>query len=66
MGNSCWGCGNMVKETESWEMSHIYWYECVGSPGMANLRNFPFRNTKCKHYVKSEPVGLKLYEKKKI
>ena len=62
MTNSCGNCGNFVRETESWEMPHIYWYECAARPGMANLRNFPFRNTKCKEFVKREPYVKSILE----
>ena len=63
MGNSCYNCGNYVRETESWEMPHIYWYECAAAPGMANLRSWPFHNTKCKHFVERErPVRYLILE----
>lgn len=63
MTNSCYNCGECVREVESWELEHIYWYECDAVPGMANLRNFPFSNTKCKHFVKSQhPVRRSVYE----
>lgn len=44
---SCYGCVYLSKETESWEMPHIWWWECRKRPGVENLTSFPFRNTKC-------------------
>lgn len=52
-GKSCMSCRYIRKEEESWEMSHIYWYECVKVPQNNNLCNFPFNNTKCKYFEES-------------
>lgn len=47
---SCSSCKHFTKETESWEMPWVYWYECSSLPGVENLKNFPFKNG-CKHYT---------------
>lgn len=47
--NSCHGCANLHRATESWEMPHIWWWECLAT-NSANLRSFPFRRTKCPHW----------------
>ncbi len=43
----CFACKHIRRETESWEMPHIVWYECDKRPQNSNLRNFPFRRTSC-------------------
>lgn len=48
----CFSCKHLCKQTESWEMPHICWFECNARPGIENLRQFPFRNTQC---AKREP-----------
>ena len=52
---SCVSCKHYHshKETESWEMPHIFWYErsCDARPTIANLVQFPFENTSCQQYV---------------
>jgi hypothetical protein len=50
---SCYGCANLERCTESWEMPHIKWYECARHPTYANLKSFPFHNTTCPDWVKS-------------
>lgn len=62
MGNNCRNCGEFVREQESWEMPHIYWYECAARPGMANLPNWPFRNTKCKAFVERKSYTKSILE----
>lgn len=52
--HSCYNCVSLIREEESWEMPHIWWWECTACPGMANLKSFPFENTKCKAYVRRE------------
>jgi len=47
---SCFNCVHIHKETESWEMPHIFWYECSARPQNAQLKQFPFFNTKCKYH----------------
>ena len=48
---SCYSCKfrHSHKETESWEMPHIYWWVhiCDARPKVANLKQFPFNVTKC-------------------
>lgn len=44
---SCYRCAHLVREQESWEMPNIWWWECAARPGLANLKSFPFMNTKC-------------------
>lgn len=46
-GKSCFNCAHLEKETESWEMPWIYWYECIVRPQNSMLKQFPFRRTKC-------------------
>ena len=52
--NSCFDCKyySYWRETESWEMPHIYtdMRECSKVPTNANLKSFPFLNTKCIHF----------------
>jgi hypothetical protein len=55
---SCANCENYVREEESWEMPHIYWYECKARPGMENLTSFPFKNTKCKSFTQKQIGSL--------
>ena len=53
---SCYACGNLRKANESWEMPHIWWWECNSpSAGKANLKSFPFHKTRCKDFC--EKVG---------
>lgn len=47
----CGDCANLMRETESWELSHIWWWSCGARHGMENLRSFPFQNTKCKAFT---------------
>ena len=49
--NACHRCANLRREEESWEMPHIWWWECAYKEGMANLKSFPFRNTTCKGFT---------------
>lgn len=59
--NSCHECKHLRHETESWEMPHIWWWECRANKGMENLKSFPFTNTRCRHfYQKTQPRGLQL------
>lgn len=55
---SCFNCAHLLRESESWEMPHIRWYECKARPSNVHLKSFPFRNTKCKHWVKKKPPTL--------
>ena len=47
---SCFTCIYLFRETESWEMPHIYWYVCDILPQNAMLKQFPFKRTKCKKW----------------
>lgn len=61
--NSCYTCAHFHREEESWEMPHIWWYECSARPSMANLKSFPFTNTKCtlfKQFTPRSVSGLEL------
>jgi len=53
--NSCYTCKHRHshKETESWEMPHIFWWEhsCDTRPNIANLKQFPFKQTQCKEWI---------------
>ena len=62
MKKSCYGCRYLVRDSESWEMPHIYWYECVAREANANLINFPFRNTTCKLWKKYVPIGSEKHD----
>lgn len=42
--HSCVSCTHFRKETESWELSHIYWFTCDFRPANENLKNFPFKH----------------------
>ena len=58
---SCRSCEHydVHKETESWEMPYIFWYEhsCSAKNGVSNLKQFPFKHTKCaKHLNKNKSV----------
>jgi len=52
--HSCYGCANLEKRYEGWEMPDIQWWECAAHPAYANLTSFPFNNTKCKSWRKSK------------
>jgi len=53
---SCYTCKHRHshKETESWELSHIFWWVhiCDVRPNVANLKQFPFSNTNCTKHEK--------------
>jgi len=51
---NCRDCANLARETESWEMPHIFWFECVAKPHVANLTSFPFKSTQCKEFKRRE------------
>jgi len=51
--HNCRACKHIRKETEGWELPHIWWWECLAKPAMPNLKSFPFRNTKCKSFEAS-------------
>ncbi len=53
--NSCYRCIHLHKEIESWEMPYIWWWECSAQPTTANLKSFPFSNTKCKAFKCPSP-----------
>lgn len=53
---SCRNCKHFRRETESWEMPDYYWFVCRAIPGMANLKSFPFANTRCKKFEPAEIV----------
>ena len=52
--NACRDCKWLLREQESWEMPHIWWWECTERPAMANLRSFPFKSTKCKSFERDD------------
>lgn len=45
---SCFNCAHLARESESWEMPHIRWYECNARPANQHLKAFPFKHTTCK------------------
>jgi hypothetical protein len=51
---SCYGCKHLLRQTESWEMPWVYWYECRARPSVANLWQFPFSRTKCEKWEQRE------------
>lgn len=56
----CYTCKHLRRETESWEMPHIWWMNCEALPSMANLKSFPFKHTSCKGYEKHESKNPEL------
>ena len=62
--NDCRHCAHLHRERESWEMPHIFWYECTAQPGMENLRSFPFKATKCTKFKQREKPVKKLFEER--
>lgn len=50
--HNCRDCKWLSREIESWEMPHIWWWECGRNPHYALLKSFPFKNTKCKDFEK--------------
>jgi len=52
--HNCRSCKWLRRETESWELPHIWWWDCKKRPGFAALRSFPFKNTKCKDFEVSD------------
>jgi hypothetical protein len=49
----CRSCRFFSKQIESWEMSHIWWYECTKHEHYVNLKSFPFKNG-CKSFKKRQ------------
>lgn len=65
---SCYNCLHLVREEESWEMPHIYWYECSARPQNSRLKQFPFRQTECSLHKSGREMllrehGLEILEK---
>lgn len=54
---SCYNCKHLFRETESWEMSWIWWYKCTERPSMENLASFPFHQTKCRDFSEREELA---------
>lgn len=54
---SCFDCKHYhaEKEIESWELSHIFWWEhsCSVRPNISNLKQFPFSNTTCQKFERT-------------
>jgi len=46
--DGCYSCVYLIRQTESWEMPHIAWYECKARPANECLKGFPWKKTKCK------------------
>lgn len=44
---SCYNCKHLYRDEESWEMPHIFTYECNARPHNSMLAQFPFKNTRC-------------------
>lgn len=47
-GDGCFNCKHLSRQTESWEMPHVWWYECEARHANEYLLGFPWRQTKCK------------------
>jgi hypothetical protein len=60
--HSCYACQFLIRETESWEMPHIWWWECRERPAMANLKSFPFQKTKCKTWELARRVNRSIFD----
>ncbi len=54
--HSCGSCASLAKEVESWELQHIWWWECDSRPGVQNLTSFPFKRTKCRDWTPRRPA----------
>ena len=56
--NSCFTCKHRHshREIESWELPHIFWWihSCDARPVIANLKQFPFKNTNCKEWIPND------------
>lgn len=60
----CHDCKDLSRATESWEMPHIWWWECGSHPGYENLRSFPFESTKCRDFIpRAKPLRPSLFDK---
>ena len=57
---SCYNCKHLWRQTESWEMSWIWWYSCCERPSMENLSSFPFHQTKCRDFTEREVATANL------
>jgi len=55
---NCRDCVKLRRETESWEMPHIFWFECEAKPHVSNLTSFPFKATRCKEFKQREKPML--------
>ncbi len=51
---NCRDCMKLIRQTESWDMPWVFWYECKAKPFVENLRSFPFQNTRCKEFKRRE------------
>lgn len=51
---SCFRCVHFRKESESWEMPHVRWYECAWRPMNENLKSWPWKRTACKGFQEVE------------
>lgn len=58
--NACSMCCNCIRQEESWEMPHIFWYECTLHPSWSNLKSFPFHHTQCKDFNQRKDVRHQL------
>lgn len=61
--HSCKQCKYLRRESESWEMPDIRWWECRKHPEYEQLLSFPFQNTKCSDWVqRDQPARPKFSE----
>jgi len=54
MGNSCVMCKHFYIDGEGWELPQFNYPNCLKRKNYANLKSFPFVNTKCESYKKGE------------
>jgi hypothetical protein len=62
---SCFSCEALLRQTESWVMPDVWWFECPRRPGIENLRQWPFRTTTCDKYRRRKPIAEGEKEKSK-
>lgn len=52
----CWNCRFFRRESESWELDHLYYYVCDANHKMEYLKNFGnFKNCKL-HEPRAVPI----------
>jgi hypothetical protein len=69
MNKSCFTCRYLRRESESWELPDIVWFECRAYKQISMLKQFPFKHTKCKKWedgreLRWDEPGYKIKEYK--